>query len=198
MRDISNKPRYDSIGEAFRQGGNIGYDAKNDAKVAEARQINLIQVMRAYGVDITEHSKKICCPFPNHNDNSPSFIFYKSTNSFYCWGCLASGGAPEFVASMEGISKSAAYEKLLSKFEPDMDSVEIANSNFYDKQRYMIQFSNMIRNFILNNHDDMDAFAHADKISLVFDSISQKHSLDVEGYQSVIQRLKAQLEKWPQ
>jgi len=54
-----------------------------------------------------------CCPF--HNDQTPSFYVYASTNRFYCFGCNATGDAVDFVARMEGISTTEAAMNLAKR-----------------------------------------------------------------------------------
>jgi hypothetical protein len=41
------------------------------------------------------------CPF--HNERRPSFKVYPDTNSFYCYGCGASGSIIDFVARYHGV-----------------------------------------------------------------------------------------------
>ena len=47
------------------------------------------------------------CPF--HNEKTPSFTVYPDTQSFYCFGCGATGDVIDFVSRLRGIgSKEAA------------------------------------------------------------------------------------------
>lgn len=43
------------------------------------------------------------CPFPDHQDNTPSFVMYTETNSYFCFGCRKSGTASWFKKEMERI-----------------------------------------------------------------------------------------------
>lgn len=43
------------------------------------------------------------CPFPDHQDKTPSFSIYPRTNSYYCFGCQKSGTASWFKHEMERI-----------------------------------------------------------------------------------------------
>lgn len=40
------------------------------------------------------------CPFPDHLDNTPSFVMYPDTQSYYCFGCKRSGKASWFEREM--------------------------------------------------------------------------------------------------
>lgn len=43
------------------------------------------------------------CPFPDHEDRTPSFVMYQDTQSYYCFGCNKSGSAKWFKREMEKI-----------------------------------------------------------------------------------------------
>lgn len=43
------------------------------------------------------------CPFPDHEDRTPSFVMYQDTQSYYCFGCHKSGSASWFKREMEKI-----------------------------------------------------------------------------------------------
>lgn len=44
-----------------------------------------------------------CCPFPDHEDRTPSFVMYQDDQSYYCFGCNKSGTASWFKREMEKI-----------------------------------------------------------------------------------------------
>ncbi len=50
------------------------------------------------------------CPF--HNEKSPSFNVRPSTNSYYCFGCQASGNAFRFLMNHEGLTFMEAVKRL--------------------------------------------------------------------------------------
>ncbi|MBA8766776.1 DNA primase [Wolbachia pipientis] len=52
------------------------------------------------------------CPF--HNEKTPSFSVSNTKGLYYCFGCLASGDAFEFISQTEGLSFKEALEKLAS------------------------------------------------------------------------------------
>lgn len=43
------------------------------------------------------------CPFPDHDDSTPSFVMYPDTQSYFCFGCNRSGKASWFRKEMERI-----------------------------------------------------------------------------------------------
>lgn len=61
----------------------------------------------------------ISCPIPAHihQSNTPSFKVYKETNSFYCFGCKASGGPVHLTMHMLGTSSlEKALDYLATNF----------------------------------------------------------------------------------
>lgn len=54
------------------------------------------------------------CPFPDHNENKPSFMVYTESDyeNFYCYGCQRNYSIIHLVAGMEGTSFKEALEKL--------------------------------------------------------------------------------------
>ncbi len=48
-------------------------------------------------------SGMIRCPFPDHNDSTPSFQVRKSENQWICYGCQRRGGSIDFVKIYHGI-----------------------------------------------------------------------------------------------
>jgi DNA primase len=55
------------------------------------------------------------CPFPDHNDKSPSFSVNASKNVYYCFGCGKRGDVITFVRELEGLDFAAAIEKLAGR-----------------------------------------------------------------------------------
>lgn len=53
------------------------------------------------------------CPF--HNEKTPSFTVYPETQSFYCFGCGAGGGAIEFVKRIENLDYVDAVKSLAQR-----------------------------------------------------------------------------------
>jgi len=55
------------------------------------------------------------CPF--HDDRNPSFAVYPETQSFYCFGCHASGDVLSFLMRVEHLTFVEAL-KVLRQFAP--------------------------------------------------------------------------------
>ncbi len=68
----------------------------------------LEKVVKHYHSDYAGE-EKICCPF--HNERTPSLVFYAHNNSFYCFGCGASGTPIDFVAYSEDLDPKDDFVK---------------------------------------------------------------------------------------
>ncbi len=152
-------------------------------------------ILKKYHIFVNEYDKKIVCPFSFHNDKTASFYFYQNTNSFFCFGCKSGGGPVQFVSLIEGISKHKAIQKLLSEFDIDPDA-SFGSKDYDEKQNINLEFSKLIRNFLNNSLEDPSSFEYAENISKIFDSICQKHSLDIDGLKLLINRLEDRLKEY--
>ena len=62
------------------------------------------------------------CPF--HNEKTPSFFVYPDTQSFYCFGCHASGNIFTYVMKTEGLEFREALELLAGRAGIELKSYE--------------------------------------------------------------------------
>lgn len=199
MFNIQNKSGPNGDSETFFETGNIGDDIKNSKSktiILEANSVNILSVLKNYNLPIDEYNKKIKCPFPFHTvDKSPSFYYYKDTNSFYCFGCKSGGAAVDFISLMENINKYEAANKLLNNFEPNLNIIK-NNQDFREKQLLMLDFCKLVRIFLQNNLDDPNAICYSEKITIIFDTINTKHNLDVAGLKSLISKLDKKIKQY--
>lgn len=199
MHPLQDLPGSVSIGEAFIKDRNFGFDDQDSPKelIKLANTAELLQLLNDYGVRIDEYKRKVICPFSFHrNEKTGSFFLYKDTNSFYCFGCKSGGGPVNFVALFDDISKTEAAKKIIADFHVKPNAISYARPDFADRQNILLGFSEMIRNFIHDNLDDKFAIEHCEKVTLIFDTINFRHSLDNEGLKSLIGKLKVKLEQY--
>lgn len=76
--------------------------------------VTLVETLRNYQIKLVSSGDKFVanCPFRDHSDNTPSFVLYPSTDSFYCWGCHRGGDVVQFLIHYEQISKEEVQKKL--------------------------------------------------------------------------------------
>lgn len=166
--------------------------------IREAGTVDLQKVFDHYNLELNEYNRKSICPFPHHQEDTPSFYYYinEQEKSFYCFGCKVGGRAVEFVSEIEKISKYEAAIKLTSEFETDATSIIITNVS--EKRQLLLDFSGFIRNFIHSDIEDENRLLFAEQLTLVFDTLNTKHKLEVEGIRSLVSKLKLRLDKWQQ
>jgi hypothetical protein len=189
MLILQDRSKSNGIREAFiedRPSGN-SFKASKDL-IAKANSASLEAVFKSYNLTITEFNKTHSCPFSFHEDRSPSFNYYKKSNSFYCFGCKNGGGPVEFISLTEGISKPAAARKILSNFDPDLSKIE-SSANIMERQAITLAFSALCREFLHNTGD----FIFLEKITKIYDEITTKYSLDINGMKSLTSKLKIKL-----
>lgn len=60
---------------------------------------------------------KALCPFPTHNEKTPSFTVYPDQQTWHCYGaCDAGGDVIDFYMHYHGVDKSTAIHALASEF----------------------------------------------------------------------------------
>ena len=81
------------------------------SKTDTLNKIPIQQVAGWLGVTLP---KKGCarCPFPDHDDNNPSFEIKSSGTRWICYGCNRNGGSIDFVKEYNGIDFLAAKQWL--------------------------------------------------------------------------------------
>jgi hypothetical protein len=138
---------------------------------------------------------KARCPFPDHNDSTPSFSYNSIEDRFNCFGCSRFGKAVEFFSTMESMSKTQAAITLLEKFDDIEDAyVEIQDS--YDDRidLILLDFSITVNNYIESNPD---AISFVEKLTWPVDVYLHKHlpksTIDVDNLQARINTIKSKL-----
>lgn len=76
-------------------------------------RLEIIEVAQRYGIAVNRQGKALC---PFHNEKTPSFTLYPDTQSFYCFGCGASGDAIELTARLFGLTAIEAVKRLNDDF----------------------------------------------------------------------------------
>lgn len=162
--------------------------------IQKANSLPLASIFEYYKIDCGEHNKKICCPFRSHNggkESTPSFLFYPTTNSFFCFGCKAGIKACDFVAEYEEIERHEAAQRILDLF--DGDAGEFMEPEAYeDKLKIMMEFSNVVRDVMQSMPFKV---VKIEKICKAYDDLNQKHNLNANALKSVTDKLLARIQK---
>lgn len=96
---------------------------------------NLIDVIRAYGVEVKKKGNRYwaCCPF--HNEKNPSFSVSPEDGFYYCFGCHESGDSIKFIEKMDQIPFPDAVERLAEMGHVELPPDEIPEG---DKKEAML------------------------------------------------------------
>ncbi|MEM9569723.1 MAG: DNA primase [Bacteroidota bacterium] len=57
-----------------------------------------------------------CCPYPDHNENTPSFSIHPTRGFYKCFGCGKGGDTITFLQEVQGMSYLEAMEFLANKY----------------------------------------------------------------------------------
>ena len=73
------------------------------------------QAAESYGIPVDSHCMAVC---PFHDDRHPSM---KVDETFYCFGCGATGDVITFTSRLFGIAPASAAQKLAMDFGISLD-----------------------------------------------------------------------------
>lgn len=183
----------------FNKSGNSGFYTKIDVTektINEANSVNLLEILKQYNVDVDVYNRKYPCPFYFHKngmERSASFYYYPESNSFFCFGCKSGGKAVDFVALCENITRYTAAISILNNFETNSDCIIERTSNY---NKIYLDFSHLVRSFILHHKDNEKALNYAEYVCSAFDNIRAKYSLDDNGLQILYKKLVKKLEEF--
>lgn len=170
--------------------------------IEQASTIPIVSVLRLYGIKIDNGTRKIHCPFAdlhkNGIDRSASFYLYSDTNSFYCFGCQSSGNGIHFVASIEGINRYQAAQKILNALENeiDIDNLQIHSIDYAETTKILIEFANYIREKISNNAHNIQYIKFIDEICMAIDGLYERYApMTNETLRVIVDRLKKKVEE---
>jgi hypothetical protein len=204
MRNVPSTTGSFSYGETSWEAGDVAETSAGKAfykeLIAKANSVPIIRVLKFYGVKVDAIHCTTVCPFKSHKggrETTASFKFYEETNSFFCFGCKIGGQrshACEFVAAMEGISRSKAAQKIINLFSDDVDPTAeyVDGSSLSEQLEIMMDFSNTVREF-RKSYLDKESQDFIEKRCAVYDELNARRTMDNETLRSVIEHLKEQI-----
>lgn len=118
-------------------------------------KLNIVDVVRDYGVvhPISSGNFKTLCPF--HDDHHPSMILNVNKSFAWCFSCNSGGDIFSFVQQKESCSFSEAVEILAQKANIDFKKVAI-NSDSINKRKKIISVIDYANNFFVDNLSSSD------------------------------------------
>ena len=94
------------------------------------------QAAESFGIQVNSHGMAVC---PFHDDRRPSM---KVDETFYCFGCGATGDVITFTSQLFGISPASAAQKLAMDFGISLE--EDSEYPIFPKSRAQLEFETWV------------------------------------------------------
>lgn len=94
------------------------------------------------------------CPFPDHQEKSPSFSVSDSKQVYHCFGCHKSGNIFTFLQQYQGMNFPEAVEYLAQRAQiplPKEDDFKKTDNSNLEKKKAIQNINNIATNFFYNN-----------------------------------------------
>lgn len=193
MSKISSKSGSIGYGEASWDNGDTKLSSSNYSIIKKANFTPLPLIFKYYKISGLDNSDKISCPFPDHNERSPSFKYYSTTNTFWCFGCSRGNRACDFVMNMENISCSDAAAKILDITSNDYIEEYIDDTaSRQDLFKIKIEFCKFIQDCISDYNPNLEKI---ENICKVYDNLNNKYNLNYDALTSIITKLTHEIKK---
>lgn len=206
MRDLSNTTGPVSYGETSWETGDTPEATTgktyHQELIYQANTVPLILLFKHYNIRVDAARCIIVCPFKSHKggrESTGSFKYFSETNSFYCYGCKVGGSwahGCEFIANIDGISRSKAAVKIINLFgdaiNADVIDDVLETENFAEKFKIMLEFSNIVREFRQMAVDEKQ-INFIENICSVYDTINFKHKLNNKALRRIVNELKEKI-----
>lgn len=168
------------------------------------KAVSLISILKAKKIEFTVcpspsgWTHKARCPFPDHNDSSPSFSYNSKDDRFYCFGCTRSGQAVQFLSFYERKLFIDVAKQILSQkvnFETLVDEIDFDRITKTDE--LLNSFAVSISDFLDKNRENPKALKFTESITLSLDLYINKNyradTIHVEELSARITKLLAYL-----
>jgi DNA primase len=169
--------------------------------IHKANTVPIIKIFQKYKLRVNTTKCNITCPFKSHKggrESSASFWYYPDTNSYCCFGCRVGSHGCDFVAEMEGVTRSQAAAKIINWFGADVDEDEMmTRDDLFERLEIMLDFSNAVRQFRQSHFDEI-AHARIEYICRVYDDLNARHpdSLNNEALRNMVEQLKKEISSY--
>lgn len=173
MCKVSNTARPPAGSNSQGKGSDDGGASEPFAHIKAAnRKVRLIDILRHYGFKIEKNhqrpnwSNNIRCPLPSHKgakERTPSFGYNFISDHCHCMGCGFTGRAVEFIAAMEGVTRTEVAEKILAQYGEDVSSDDFQDYED-DISPILNEGSKFIQECVQKHKDNPKAMAYIDKL----------------------------------
>lgn len=139
------------------------------------------------------------CPFPDHNDKSPSFGFNSKDNRFNCFGCGRGGGSVQFLAAIYQKPQYQIAKEILAKYKiTESVIIDLDDSSENKIDEILFSFSQRLQKY-LSKSSNPKALENVEKLTWSLDMYLDKHiirgSMDIENISARVSKLLDRLEE---
>lgn len=170
-------------------------------------KFNILNTVKKYNLNLVPTHKhdwayKVNCPFPDHQDSSPSFYINILTNSFHCFGCSRKGGVCQFLACLNKKSTLDVAKELIENENIEIfDLVKEVKESYLNKiYEYLDSFSEMHFQFLNKNNFSEEAFQYSANVAPVFElyikKVLKNNGLDLEALELRLDFCKRKFEEF--
>jgi len=169
--------------------------------IGKANTIPITLIFKHYGIYLDEVNRKTVCPFKSHKggkESTPSFYIYPKTNTYCCFGCRIGSNVCDFISEMEGLTKVNAAHKVLELFNSEVDGEYFINrEDMSERLQIMLNFSDIVRDFIQKHSDNELAVAFIEHKCSVYDELNLKYkNLNNLALNRIFDQLKEEIASW--
>jgi len=165
-------------------------------------KISLDAVFSQYNIKLEPHYSttgwefRSSCPFPDHNDRTPSFGYNPTAGRFNCFGCHRGGQAVEFIANMDNRRRSDVAREIIGSYSNDEILLHNSKFDFERLRDLLFDFADTIRAF-KDRHGNSEAAKYAKAVTWNFDVYLRKNAplntIVLDDLEVRIVKLKSQL-----
>ena len=87
---------------------------RNEIDLEELKKYPIEEYLLDQPMQENGNRLKYSCPLSGHDERTPSFVVYRDTNSYYCFGCGRGGSIIDLIMNIESCNVGEAVKKLKS------------------------------------------------------------------------------------
>lgn len=141
---------------------------------------------------------KSCCPFPDHQDTTPSFGYNSKDDRFHCFGCHRSGNSVQFLAFINNKSIVETAKEVIFRFKSSEEVIiELDDSQSDKTDEILNAFSKDARIFLQAHADNPKALQYLESVTWNLDVYLEKNTMsgtiNFDSLQARIEKLREYL-----
>lgn len=128
--------------------------------LTEVKKIDILDLATKLGVEIIQTGNIYQAKCIHPGDDTPSLTFYPESNTFYCFGCHATGDVIRFVSWYTGISFPKAVQRIIELYQ--LPVVTVPRPNLMSRNRLYwrhLDGSETAKNYLLSRSIGPDEIA---------------------------------------